>query len=369
MKQIAAALLVVLFLFPVLTMAADFDGDSRNDIAIFRPASGLWAVRGVTRAYFGQNGDEPRPGDYDGDGIADIAVFRENSGLWAVRGVTRAYFGSSGDTALQGGGGQRIYDYVVRWNDGTDLERALESDDYDSVFIPAGEYDITDPITVDHVTLIRGESTEKVNIVLGQFKYLAIASPGCTVEKLTVTNGGFTNIGAIYIGENNVTVRDCRSRYSKDNGFLYTTSADSVSLVNCTALYAEKAGFSGQSTVRNSSLVGCRVFDTGTVTTEDRGFYNCNNLSNCYVDGEYAGFDSCEGIAASVAYNCSSYGFRYCSYLSACRVLGGAGSRTLYGLDHCSNLSACHAENCDVNEYNGGDFYYYGVVPHKNSCD
>ncbi len=33
-------------------------------------------------------------GDYDGDGISDIAIFRPNSGLWAVRGLGRVYFGT-----------------------------------------------------------------------------------------------------------------------------------------------------------------------------------------------------------------------------------------------------------------------------------
>ena len=123
-------------------MAADFDGDSRDDVAIFRPSSGLWAVRGVTRVYFGSSGDAARPGDYNGDGISDIAVFRPASGLWAVRGVTRVYFGGSSDTPLQGGGGQRLYDYVVKSGDGDDLVAALESDTYHSVFIPAGEYSV-----------------------------------------------------------------------------------------------------------------------------------------------------------------------------------------------------------------------------------
>ncbi len=75
----------------------DYNGDGTSDIAIFRPAAGLWSVRGVTRAYFGTGSDIPVPGDYNGDGTAEIAVFRESSGLWGVLGVTRAYFGGIGD--------------------------------------------------------------------------------------------------------------------------------------------------------------------------------------------------------------------------------------------------------------------------------
>ncbi len=30
-------------------------------------------------------------GDYDGDGVSDIAIFRPSSGLWAIRGISRLY--------------------------------------------------------------------------------------------------------------------------------------------------------------------------------------------------------------------------------------------------------------------------------------
>ena len=80
----------------------DYDGNSTTDLGIFRPASGLWAIRGVTRIYFGSSGDSPRPGDYDGDGTTEPGIFRESSGLWAIRGITRAYFGGTGDTPVPG---------------------------------------------------------------------------------------------------------------------------------------------------------------------------------------------------------------------------------------------------------------------------
>ncbi|HPJ72624.1 MAG TPA: SGNH/GDSL hydrolase family protein, partial [bacterium] len=81
---------------------ADFDGDLTRDIGIFRESSGLWAIRGVTRDYFGGSSDIPVPGDYDGDGTTDRAVFRSGSGLWVVRGMTRVYFGGSGDRPVTG---------------------------------------------------------------------------------------------------------------------------------------------------------------------------------------------------------------------------------------------------------------------------
>ena len=92
--------------------AADFNGDGTNDIAIFRPSTGLWAIRDGARVYFGGSGDEPMPGDYDGDGTVDIAIFRESTGLWAVNGGERTYFGGSGDVPIAGitaGGGGGLW--------------------------------------------------------------------------------------------------------------------------------------------------------------------------------------------------------------------------------------------------------------------
>lgn len=91
----------------------DYDGDGTSDIGIFRGSSGLWAIRGVTRVYFGTSTDEAVPGDYDGDGTTDIGIFRPSSGLWALRGVSRIYFGGSSDDLVQGD-----YDGSGTWSAG-----------------------------------------------------------------------------------------------------------------------------------------------------------------------------------------------------------------------------------------------------------
>lgn len=78
----------------------DYNGDGTSDVAIFRSSTGLWAVKGVTRVYYGSSGDSPIPADYNGNGITDIAVFRGSTGLWAVNGGPRVYFGRSGDEPL-----------------------------------------------------------------------------------------------------------------------------------------------------------------------------------------------------------------------------------------------------------------------------
>ncbi|MFN0141231.1 MAG: M36 family metallopeptidase [Pyrinomonadaceae bacterium] len=59
---------------------ADFDGDGRSDISVFRPADRIWylnrSTAGFGAAYWGLSTDVPVPDDFDGDGKADVAVFR-----------------------------------------------------------------------------------------------------------------------------------------------------------------------------------------------------------------------------------------------------------------------------------------------------
>jgi hypothetical protein len=85
---------------------ADFDGDGKTDVSVFRPDSGIWyilnssnsSLSGVT---FGSGTDVLAPGDYDGDGKTDTAVFRPSEGAWYM--LTKAgffsarSFGTSGD--------------------------------------------------------------------------------------------------------------------------------------------------------------------------------------------------------------------------------------------------------------------------------
>jgi len=80
--------------------SGDYNGDGTSDIAIFRPSSGLWAVREITRVYFGSSNDRPVPGDYDGDGTTDIGIFRPDTGLWGIRSLTRNYFGGAIDSPI-----------------------------------------------------------------------------------------------------------------------------------------------------------------------------------------------------------------------------------------------------------------------------
>lgn len=93
----------------------DFDGDGASDAAIFRPSTGLWTVRNVTRVYFGGANDIPAPGDYNGDGTTEIAVYKPSSGVWAIRNGSRIYFGGASDLPVAGDyNGDGVWEAAIR---------------------------------------------------------------------------------------------------------------------------------------------------------------------------------------------------------------------------------------------------------------
>lgn len=65
--------------------AADYDGDGKSDVAVFRSGEWYWlnsSNNSVGGIQFGQAGDVPLPYDFTGDGRAEIAVFR--AGIWYI---------------------------------------------------------------------------------------------------------------------------------------------------------------------------------------------------------------------------------------------------------------------------------------------
>ncbi len=63
---------------------ADFDGDGKTDLSVFRPSEGNWYLArsqaGIFVMTWGVSTDTLAPGDFDGDGKADLAVFRPTPG-------------------------------------------------------------------------------------------------------------------------------------------------------------------------------------------------------------------------------------------------------------------------------------------------
>ena len=94
----------------------DFDGDSKMDLAIWRPGKGKWYILysstrfdyyQAANYHLGTEGDVPISGDVDGDGKADLIVWR--NGRWMVAYSSQGYgnraafgWGKSEDVPLGG---------------------------------------------------------------------------------------------------------------------------------------------------------------------------------------------------------------------------------------------------------------------------
>ena len=115
---------------PSLHSRADFDGDNRTDLSVYRPSEGNWYIQrswaGFNAVHFGEAADIPVPGDFDGDGRTDISVFRPSTGFWYRLDSSTGTFsfvelGLNGDIPQAGDydGDGRADQAVFRPSDGT----------------------------------------------------------------------------------------------------------------------------------------------------------------------------------------------------------------------------------------------------------
>ena len=73
-----------------IPVPGDYDGDGKNDVAVYRKSTGDWFIRfAAGGSAWHQWGapwldDLPVPADYDGDGVTDVAVYRNATGQWFI---------------------------------------------------------------------------------------------------------------------------------------------------------------------------------------------------------------------------------------------------------------------------------------------
>jgi hypothetical protein len=93
-----------------IPVPGDYFGEGRLRVAVFRPSNGTWYIKGPGLTHWGQTGgnveiqcgtagDIPVPADYYGEGRPRIAVFRPSNGVWYIKGHGATHWGQTGGNA------------------------------------------------------------------------------------------------------------------------------------------------------------------------------------------------------------------------------------------------------------------------------
>jgi hypothetical protein len=131
-------------IYKLLPPLADFNGDNKADVAVFRPSTGSWHISGQGMYTFGQSDDIPVPADYNGDGKDDIAVYRPSNSAWYIYGQGTFVYGAVGDIPVSAdyNGDGKADIAVFRPSDSTWYIRGMEP----SVYGMAGDI----PVVADY---------------------------------------------------------------------------------------------------------------------------------------------------------------------------------------------------------------------------